>query len=70
MLVGIGFFVGTPAVIDGSRFIGKELHEMNPLDAPSLTVALRILAAAAFLATLIPALRASLAEPTAALRQN
>ncbi|MEO8026921.1 MAG: ABC transporter permease [Bryobacteraceae bacterium] len=70
LLVGLGFVLGAPAVVYCSRFVGEELYEMKPLDAPSLATALSVLLAAAFFASLIPALRASWSDPTAALRQE
>jgi ABC-type antimicrobial peptide transport system permease subunit len=66
VLMGLSF--GTALALALADFIRNQLFGLNPHDPRTLAVASCALAAAAGMAGLIPALRASSANPTSALR--
>lgn len=67
-LVLLGLLIGVPVTFALGRFLGTELYGMQP-NHPAVTLAAIVtLAASAFLASLIPAVRASLISPLDALR--
>ena len=61
---------GAPAVYYGSQFAEKALYDMKALDPTALVMAALTLLAAAFLAALLPSLRAAATDPVNALRQE
>jgi macrolide transport system ATP-binding/permease protein len=65
---GVGLLIGVPIVLLGSRFLQSELYDMKGNDFPSIMMAVIVLAFAAWLASLIPALRAASIDPVKALR--
>ena len=67
-LVGIGLAVGLPAALWASRVVSGMLYGLSPTDAPTIAAAVVVLVATGVAAGFVPARRASLVEPMAALR--
>jgi len=68
MLVAGGLLIGVPVALALQREASSMLFGLGNVDAPSLSAALLILAAVAAFAAYLPARRASLVNPTVALR--
>jgi predicted permease len=68
VLVAIGVAIGVPVALEGNRLVAKLLYGLSPADPASLLAAVAMLIGIALLAGYLPARRASLLEPTAALR--
>jgi putative ABC transport system permease protein len=66
--VGIGLAIGIPVTILGGRVMASQLFGVKPHDPWVLSITTLILAAAAFVAAVIPARRAANTEPMLALR--
>ena len=66
--VGIGLAIGIPVTIFGGRFMASQLFGVKPYDPLVLMITTVVLAAAAFVAAVIPARRAANTEPMLALR--
>lgn len=69
-LVAAGAALGLPLALGVMRLVGAQLHGVGALDAVSLLVAIGVLALAAALAALVPALRAARVPPTMALTRD
>jgi putative ABC transport system permease protein len=69
-LVAIGLVVGVPLALVASRVLGAQLHGLPSADPVSLAIAAGAIAVCAFVAALIPALRASRVSPALALAQD
>jgi predicted permease len=67
-LIVIGLVLGLPLTFAAGRLLGNELYGMNPYDPFVVLTAAAALGLSAFLASLIPALRASRTSPMEALR--
>ena len=67
-LVLIGLVAGAGAAAALTRFLSSQLYGVKPTDALTFALVALTLGATAFLAVLIPALRASTVEPVSALR--
>jgi predicted permease len=67
-LVAVGLFVGFPVTLAVGRFLGSQLYGLNPYDPVVIMAAILTLGFAALIASLIPAIRASLISPSQALR--
>lgn len=67
-LIAIGLAIGLPLAVAAGRFLGNQLYGMSPYDPVVLSTAAMVLAGSAFVASLIPALRASWISPMDALR--
>jgi putative ABC transport system permease protein len=63
-----GIAVGAAAAFGVTRVLDSLLYETAPTDGPTFGVVSSVLAAAAFLACCLPALRASQVDPVVALR--
>jgi putative ABC transport system permease protein len=63
-----GIAIGAIAALGLTRVMASLLYEIAPADGPTFAVVCSALAAAAFLACSLPALRASRVDPLAALR--
>jgi predicted permease len=66
--VGIGLAIGVPVTILGGRVMASQLYGVKPHDPVVLVITTIVLAAAAFVAAMIPARRAANTEPMLALR--
>ncbi len=66
--IGIGLGIGVPLAILVGRFMASQLFGVKPYDPIVLSVTTVVLAAAAFVAAMIPARRAANTEPMWALR--
>ena len=66
--VGIGLAIGIPVTILGGRVMASQLYGVKPHDPVVLVATTAVLAAAAFVAAVIPARRAANTEPMLALR--
>jgi predicted permease len=66
-LIGLGLVIGSLASLGARKVLGSLLYQTQPLDA-SAAVAVVLLAGAAFLATAVPAFRATRTDPAGALR--
>jgi putative ABC transport system permease protein len=64
----VGIAVGAGAAFGLTRVMGSLLYEVAPTDGPTFAVVSSVLAAAAFVACCLPALRASRVDPVVALR--
>jgi predicted permease len=67
-LIAVGLVLGLPLTLAAGRFLGNQLYGMNPYNPLVVFTAVAALALSAFLASLIPALRASRISPVEALR--
>jgi putative ABC transport system permease protein len=68
--VFVGVIAGLTVAFIGSRYLGSMLFGVEPRDAVSFVGAASFLLAAAFVATLVPAFRATRIDPIVALRQD
>ena len=67
-LIAFGLLLGVPLTFAAGRFLGNQLYGVNPYDPAILIAAVAALAVSAFIAALIPAVRASGISPMQALR--
>jgi putative ABC transport system permease protein len=67
-IAAAGIAVGAAAALGLTRVMASLLYEIAPADGPTFVVVCSVLAAAAFLACCLPALRASKVDPVVALR--
>jgi ABC-type antimicrobial peptide transport system permease subunit len=68
VLIATGIAIGVPLALAGNRLISRMLYGLSPEDPASLLAAIVLLIAIAGLAGYLPARKASLVEPTEALR--
>ena len=68
VLVLIGIAIGAPIALGGSSLVAKLIYGLSPADPISLLTAIGLLSVIALIAGYLPARRASLVEPTVALR--
>ena len=68
VLIALGLLVGLPLTMFSGQVLGAELYGMNPYNAAVTAISVLALALSAFIAALIPALRASRISPLEALR--
>ena len=69
-MVGVGLALGIPLAIGAGRLISAQLYGVKGWDPAALAVAIAALAVSAFVAALIPALRAASIDPMSALRME
>ncbi|HEV8195944.1 MAG TPA: ABC transporter permease, partial [Gemmatimonadales bacterium] len=67
-LIGVGLLVGLAGALLTTRFLGKLLFEISPIDPVTLGATAMIVAAVAFAACWLPARRALQVDPVIALR--
>ncbi len=67
-LILVGLVLGVPLTLAAGRFLGSQLYGMNPNDPHVVLTAVAALGLSAFLASLIPALKAGRISPAEALR--
>jgi predicted permease len=68
VLIGLGLLLGVPLTLAAARFLGSQLYGLNQYDPAILSVAIVALALSAFVAAIVPALRAGSISPMQALR--
>ena len=68
MLALAGIMIGVPIALAATRFLGTMLYGVGALDFVTYVLVVAILALAAFLASIIPAFRATKVDPMVALR--
>jgi predicted permease len=66
--IGVGLVLGLLAAFGLTRVIGMLMFEVTPRDPPVFTTVVLVIAGVGVLASLVPARRATRAEPTVALR--
>ena len=64
----IGLAIGIPTAFAGSRILASQLYGIQPNDPVMIALAALLLGGAAFIAGLIPGLRAATIDPMRALR--
>jgi ABC-type antimicrobial peptide transport system permease subunit len=69
-MIGIGAAVGAVGAIAASRLLQRVVQGMQPTGAGTVVLMIGVLAAAACVATFLPARRASRTDPMRALRQE
>jgi ABC-type antimicrobial peptide transport system permease subunit len=67
-LIAIGLLLGVPLALAAGRFLRHQLYGLNQYDPIILSGAVLVLALSAFVAAVIPAVRASSISPMQALR--
>jgi ABC-type lipoprotein release transport system permease subunit len=67
-LVGIGTLAGFLAALGTTRFLRALLYEVEPTSAREFGIAIAVLVAVTFLATLLPARRAARTHPATVLQ--
>jgi putative ABC transport system permease protein len=68
ILVALGMVIGVPAALAATRLLGAMLYGVGATDLLTYLFVIALLAAAAFLASILPALRATKVDPMVALR--
>jgi putative ABC transport system permease protein len=68
MLVLIGMLVGVPVALGATRLLGTMLYSVGTADSATYLLVIALLGASAFLASIIPAFRATKVDPMVALR--
>jgi ABC-type antimicrobial peptide transport system permease subunit len=68
VLVGVGIALGIPVALAGNRLAVKMLYGLSPADPASFLAAIAMLVSISVVAGYLPARKASLVEPTVALR--
>jgi ABC-type antimicrobial peptide transport system permease subunit len=66
----IGVVAGVAASLASSRLLMSQLYGVQPFDPPTLAVMIAALPGAAFLASYVPARRATRVDPLIALRSE
>lgn len=69
-LVVIGLLIGFPLALVAGKFLGSQLYGLNPYDPLVILLAVLALGLSALIASVAPALRASLISPSEALRAD
>ena len=69
-VVGLGLIAGIPAALACGRYVSSQLYGLAPNDPITIVGASGALLAVALVASLLPARRAALLDPLAALREE
>ncbi|MBV8199923.1 MAG: ABC transporter permease [Acidobacteria bacterium] len=69
-LAAVGLGLGLVAALAATRLLGSQLFSVRPTDPPTFVLVTAVLAGAALLANLYPALRATRVDPVVALREE
>jgi ABC-type antimicrobial peptide transport system permease subunit len=67
-LILVGMVIGLPLSVAVGRLLGNQLYGTNPYNPVVILTAVVVLGFSAFVASFIPALRASMISPWKALR--
>jgi len=70
MMTGMGIVAGLAGALALTRVLGTLLYDVSATDIPTFATTTAVLAAAALLAALVPALRAARIDPVQALRSE
>jgi ABC-type antimicrobial peptide transport system permease subunit len=70
LVVGLGLLAGIPAALACGRYVSSQLYGLAPNDPITIVGASALLIAVAMLASFLPARRAALLDPLAALREE
>ena len=70
VLILVGLLIGLPLTFAMGRFLGSQLYGTSPFNPAVTLVAVAVLACAALIASIVPALRASSISPLNALRSE
>jgi putative ABC transport system permease protein len=68
LLVLIGILVGVPVALGATRLLGTMLYGVGATDLMTYLLVVALLGAAALMASIIPAFRATKVDPMVALR--
>jgi ABC-type antimicrobial peptide transport system permease subunit len=66
----VGLLIGIPVAFVCVRFIKSQLYEIAKVDLNAMAICIAVLSLAAFVAAIIPALRAASINPVSALRMD
>jgi ABC-type antimicrobial peptide transport system permease subunit len=69
-LIGIGLAIGLLMAFGIVRLLASSMHGIDVMDPIAPGAGVAVLSAAALIATLVPAMRASRVDPVEALRQE
>jgi ABC-type antimicrobial peptide transport system permease subunit len=69
-LAAVGIAIGLVGALALTRLLGTQLYSIRPTDPVTFVGVSLLLAAIAFVATLVPALRATRVDPVVALREE
>jgi len=69
-LIVLGLLIGLPLTLAAGRFLGSQLYGLNPYNPAVTSAAVAALGLSAFVASLVPAIRASRVSPMEALREE
>ena len=70
MQTAVGLLIGVPVALLSVRFIKSQLYEIAKVDLTAMAICIAVLSLAAFVAAIIPALRAASINPVSALRMD
>lgn len=70
LFAGVGVLLGLPIALGATRAVSSLLFGVSPIDPTTFLGAAALLVAAAFVASLLPSLRASRVDPVVALREQ
>jgi len=66
----LGLLIGIPVAFLCVRFVKSQLYEIAKVDLSAMAICIAVLALAAFIAAIIPALRAASINPVSALKMD
>jgi len=69
-VVGLGLIAGIPAALACGRYVSSQLYGLAPNDPATIAGASALLLAVALVASFLPARRAAMLDPLAALREE
>jgi ABC-type antimicrobial peptide transport system permease subunit len=69
-VVGLGLISGIPAALACGRYVSSQLYGLAPNDPATIAGASAVLLAVALIASFLPARRAAMLDPLAALREE
>jgi ABC-type lipoprotein release transport system permease subunit len=70
VMVGVGAAIGLVLAFAGARPLGSFLYGIRPWDPSTFLGITLLLVGVAFVATMVPAMRAARLDPTVALRRE